>query len=97
MNELSQLSELSPPILLALALNLLGSFLKKSPIQDWLIPFVLIGVGAAVYPVIAEVGKVSFAVASPTAFNAVIGAVIGGASVGINQAFRQFTNRKDNQ
>lgn len=95
MSELSQLSELSPPILLALALNLLGAFLKKSPIQDWLIPFVLIVAGAIVYPTIAEVGKVSFDVSNPVMFNAVIGAVIGGASVGINQAFRQFITRKE--
>lgn len=87
---MDQIFELSPPILLAVVLNLIGLFLKKSPLADWVIPLVLILLGAVVYPFIAEVGKVSYAVSSPTIFNGVMGAAIGGFSVGANQVFRQW-------
>ncbi len=93
MSELEQLLELSPPVVLALALNCIGWGLKKSPLAGWLLPLALMALGGAAYPFVAEVGKVSFAVRNPAAFNVVIGIAIGGLSVGLNQAFRQVFGR----
>ena len=93
MDQIKQLLELSPPVLLALGLNFLGLGLKRSPIKNWTIPFLLIAAGAMVYPLIADVSKVSFQCQNPYALNAVFGAVIGGCSIGLNQAFRQILYR----
>lgn len=90
MDTIAKLTELSPPVLLALALYLFGRFLKRSPVADWMIPFILIAAGAAVNPLVAEVGKVSYNVQSPVAFNALIGACIGGLAVAGHQGAKQF-------
>lgn len=92
---IENVTQLSPPALLAVALYGLGFVLKKSPMPDWLIPFVLPCVGAIVFPFIADVSEVNFNVKSPAAFQAVIGFCIGGASVAMNEAGKQFLNRKD--
>ena len=94
---IENVTQLSPPALLAVALYGLGFVLKKSPMPDWLIPFVLPCVGAIVFPFIADTSEVNFNVKSPAAFHAVIGFCIGGASVAMNEAGKQFLNRKDNQ
>lgn len=88
---------MSPPVLLSLALNAVGIFLKKSPIPDWLIPFALIAIGAITYPLIADTGDVNPKVHNPVIYLAVIGSLIGGASVGANQALRQFLGRNDDK
>ena len=94
--DLDQITQLSPPVALAAALWFLGAFLKRSPVPDWLIPFLLPLVGAIAFPLIADVSEVNFNVKSPAAFQAVIGFCIGGASVAMNEAGKQFVNRKDN-
>jgi Phage holin family Hol44, in holin superfamily V len=91
---IENVTQLSPPALLAVGLWFLGSGLKKSPMPDWLIPFVLPCVGAALFPFIADTTSVSYSVKSPTAFNAIVGFCIGGAAVAMNEAVKQFTNRK---
>lgn len=93
MNELTELLQASPPIALALALNVLGVALKKSPLPNWVIPTVLPVIGAFAYPFIAETGKVGFTVRNPDVLLGVYGFVIGSASVGLNQIFRQFLGR----
>jgi prepilin signal peptidase PulO-like enzyme (type II secretory pathway) len=95
MNELTTLLQSSPPIALAIGLNLLGLALKTSPIKNWLIPILLPVMGAAVYPFISEQGAINFQVKNPDALQAVYGFVIGAGSVGLNQMLRQFTGRKD--
>jgi hypothetical protein len=94
MELLTKATELSPPVLLAVVLNALGFALKKSPMPDWVIPLFLPTLGAAAFPFIAEVGKVSYQVQNPIVFNCIIGAALGFGAVGINQAFRQFLDRK---
>jgi len=88
------LTQLSPPMALAVALWFFGYGLKRSPMPDWLIPFVLPCVGAALFPFIAETASVSYSVKSPALFNAIIGFCIGGAAVTMNEAVKQFANRK---
>lgn len=87
MNEISDIVTLSPPLLLALVLNGVGVFLKKSPVVDWLIPFILVVLGAAIYPFIG-LGE------GGTVRQAMVGAAIGVMSVGMHQAARQFFARK---
>lgn len=94
--DLDQITQLSPPVALAAALWVLGSILKRSPVPDWLIPFFLPLAGAVAFPFIADVSEVNFNVKSPAAFQAVIGFCIGGAAVAMNEAGKQFLNRKDN-
>ena len=88
-------SQLSPPIALALALNLLGLGLKRSPAPSWLIPMILPLLGGAAYPFIAETGKVSFECRNPDVLLVIYGVVIGAGSVGLNQAVKQFLGRKE--
>lgn len=95
MNELTELLQASPPVALAIALNFLGLGLKKSPVANWLIPLLLPAVGAAVYPFIADAGKINFECRNPMALMAVYGFAIGSASVGLNQMLRQFLGRKN--
>lgn len=92
MDLLTDITQLSPPLALALALSFVGFGLKRSPVADWLIPWILIAAGAALYPLISEVGKISYTVSHPEAFAAVIGACIGGFAVGGHQAIKQMLN-----
>ena len=85
MNEITQIS---PPVLLAIALNGLGWCLKQSPIKNWLIPIILPAVGAAVYPFIYNLDGVSIAM------KALYGWGIGWTAVGANQFLRQVTDGK---
>lgn len=94
--ELVDFSQLSPPIALALALNLLGMALKRSPMPSWGIPTVLPLLGGVAYPFIAETGKVSFECRNPDVLLAIYGVVIGAGAVGLNQAVRQFLGRNGN-
>jgi hypothetical protein len=64
---IENVTQLSPPALLAVALYGLGFVLKKSPMPDWLIPFVLPCVGAVLFPFIADTASVSYTVKSPAA------------------------------
>lgn len=93
MDFLDSLLDLSPPIALLAALTVLGYALKKSPIQNWVIPLLLPAVGSVVYPFVAEIAEVSYTVRNPTVFNGIIGFLIGWASTGGNQAIRQFVWR----
>lgn len=93
--DLDQITQLSPPVALAAALWFLGAFLKRSPVPDWLIPFLLPLVGAIAFPFIADTSEVNFNVRSLAMFHAILGFCIGGASVAMNEAGKQFLNRKD--
>ncbi len=93
MDFLNHLTELSPPVALAVLLWFTGIALKRSPWQNWLIPFILPVLGAILYPAIAETAKVSYSVSSPVVWNAIIGAIIGYSATGFDQQIRQFVNR----
>lgn len=89
--DFDQLLELSPPVLLALCLSLSGVFLKKSRVQNWLIPWMLMSVGALIFPFIADVATKEIHSRNPIFYHAVIGAAIGGLSVGAHQAISQLS------
>lgn len=91
----SDIATLSPPLLLALVLNGVGVFLKRSPINDWIIPFILILLGAIIYPFIADVAEVAQGTRNATAYRVVVGAAIGVISVGVHATLKQFMGRKN--
>lgn len=95
MNELiDQILTLSPPVALALAINIFVLFVRKIPgVPAWCLPFIALIVGGFAYPQIADVSKVSFNVKNPALFNVIIGVCIGGMSVCFNQMFKQFVER----
>lgn len=93
MDFLDSLLDLSPPVALLAALNAFGYALKKSPLQNWIIPIALPILGGVLYPLISETARVSHSVNNPTVFNGVIGFLIGSAATGFNQALRQFVWR----
>ena len=90
----SDIATLSPCALLAMLLMGLGVVLKRSPVEDWLIPFILIGLGALLYPFIADVTEIARGVKHPGIYRVVVGATIGTVSVGTHGTFRQFLRRK---
>lgn len=94
MNELMNYLQASPPLALALALNVVAEALKRTPLPNWWIPILLPAIGAIAYPYIAEVGKLSYEVAKPNVLLALYGVLIGSGAVGFNQAVRQFVGRK---
>lgn len=91
--DLNTLSQLSPPVLLMLFLNLVGFGLTKTPVIDnkW-IPILLFLLGGFLYPFI---GIVEASQRHPTVHLAIIGSIIGGAAVGTNQVFRQIKTPKE--
>lgn len=93
MSSVNEILELSPPVALALGLVLLGAFLKRSPFPNWAIPLGLCAIGAAVFPFIADVGKVSFQVRNPVVFHALLGGIIGLASTGLHAQFQNIIDR----
>ena len=94
MMELTDILQASPPLALAVALNVVGEALKRSPVPNWMLPLILPLLGALAYPFIAEAGKVNYEVARPDVLLGIYGFCIGAASVGLNQMFRQFLGRR---
>lgn len=89
-----QLLKLSPPVLLAVFLNVIGFSLKKVPwLPGWSIPLLLIAAGAGMFPYIADQASVSYQVENPAVFNGIIGGCIGGLAVGLHQAVSGFMKR----
>lgn len=88
MIDLQSITSLGPIPLLVAVCNLLGLALKKSPIDNRFIPLALTVFGAAVYPFLTNEDDTN--VRHPIMFNVLVGAIIGGSAVGVNQMFRQF-------
>lgn len=95
METMNELLQLSPPIALALLLNLVGIALKKSPIANWLIPPALILLGASVFPFISDYSKLSFECRNPMMLNAIYGGTIGGLAVGLHSTISGFLTSKN--
>jgi hypothetical protein len=91
----SDVATLSPPLLLAVVLNGVGIFLKRSPLKDWMIPFILITLGAVIYPFIADVTEIHKGTRNAVAYRVVVGSAIGVISVGVHSTLKQFIGRKN--
>jgi len=89
--------EMAPPVAMALCLNIVGMALKKSPVANWLIPWILIALGAVVFPFVSDYSKINFQCKNPMVLNAIYGAAIGGLSVGLHQGVKGFLARNQSK
>lgn len=84
--EISDLFQLSPPVLLVVGLNAVGAVLKRiPPLPNWTIPLILMALGGVAFPFIAEVGMVSYNCKNPEVLNSVFGVIIGASATGLHQ------------
>lgn len=96
MNELiAQLSDLSPEGLFVVGCIGFGIALKRSPIQDWIIPYILGITGAIIAPFLFEYGKIPYTMTYPWVYLSIKGAVLAGFSTTLHQYVKQFINRKN--
>lgn len=87
MDVIDQLLAVSPRIALVLVLCVIGYYLKRSPIKNWLIPWLLIAMGGTAYPIIASVKNDDYT-AQLVLANILLGILLGAASVGLHQIVR---------
>lgn len=87
---LEDISQLKAIPLTFVACNAIGILLKRSPVQNWMIPWVLLGLGMALYPFICDPSQVPYNVRSPLVHSLVLGALIGLGSVGGHQTLITF-------
>lgn len=98
MEEIDKLLELSPLLLLALALNVVGLMLKSVNWHpDRLIPLTLPVLGAVIWPFLAEAAPVSWVekLDRPWLIYGLFGLVAGAICVWGHQAVRQMFGWKD--
>lgn len=94
MNDLTQLWDAAPPVGLMFALNFVLMFVKRIPhVPSWSLPLIAFVLGGIFYPLISDPAKVSFSVRCPICAQILTGLLIGGASVGTHQTFKQFLGR----
>lgn len=89
LSSLDDLAKLSPTVILILFLNIVGFSLKKSPLDNRYIPIVLMVLGSIAYNFIG-LEALKPGTRYPHVTLTMLGAIIGFASVGLNQAYRQF-------
>lgn len=92
--DLQSLMQLGPIPLLALVLNCVGYFLKKSPVNNYWIPWILFFSGGIIYPFIAETSQINHNVAYPIMMEIMIGCAIGALSVFSYDRVSQFIESK---
>lgn len=96
MNELdiTKLLELSEPMAVMIAINIVLALLKRVPqVKNWTLPMIAVVLGGVTYPLIADPAKVSFGAHNPTAALVITGVIIGYAAVGFHQKFKQIATR----
>ena len=93
--DIESLKELSPPVLLMLALNVVGWVAKQSALPNRFIPPLLILLGAIAYPMVYDYGDMVLNVRHQLAIAVIQGICIGGAAVGAHQAMRAFARGND--
>lgn len=79
-------------LLLLIVLLMVGMMMKKSPLPNWLIPWVLVLSGVFLYPMIASPMNMapSFREGSERQVLSLYGALIGAGSVGCHRLLRRF-------
>ena len=91
---LDAILQCSPPLALALAINLALFASKRIPMPGWVRPILAMGIGAIAYPFLADISKLNYNVRSPALYLTLIGTSIGGLSVCFNQVVRQWIKSK---
>lgn len=91
---LDSVIQASPPIALALVINLMLWTTRKVPVPGWTRPVAAMVAGGAAYPFLAEAGKIAYQIRSPMLYSVIIGLCIGGLSVSLNQTVRHWIKSK---
>lgn len=81
------------PILVGGTAYLIGMALKKSPVADWLIPWILLALGGVVYPFVAADGNIDPSITHPWVRESMFGVAYSGLAVFGDQLIQQFKNR----
>lgn len=89
----NEIYQIGAPVALAAVLNIVGFALKKSPAPDWLIPIIIMVIGGAAFPQIADYSKITYECKNPQVLMALFGVGIGGVAVGLHHGFKQFMGR----
>ena len=93
MTSIQELLSASPAVVLAFVLTFIGYALKQAPkFPNWLIPFALPVIGAAVFYFVGEISQ-SVEVRNAGVARLLYGFGIGCGSVGLNQMLRQWQGR----
>lgn len=86
-----KLLDLKPPVLLMLALYIVGRIIKSIPrIENWVILLVLPTIGAIVYPWVGERSEIIKAMKIPTLGMAMFGLGIGWCATGAYEALSRL-------
>lgn len=81
---------MSPPVALVAGLNAFMYFARRTPkIPKWLVPWLTMGSGAVVYPLITDQAEMIFRVPYPVIAQAITGFLIGFAAIGSHRLFEQ--------
>ena len=87
----NQLLDVSPPVAMALSLSCLYAFaVSYTRINKLLLDLLVIVGASALFPQLADPGKVGFAVHNPVLAEIVTGSLIGCAAIIVNPAFRRL-------
>lgn len=87
--DIEQLLKVPAPVLLVLALNILAVVIRRTPLTNWLIPFIVLGLGTVVYPRITSAANTVFT-QSETWTLYVQGFFLGGFSLGADSLLAKF-------
>jgi hypothetical protein len=94
MIDFDQLKQLSPPVLIIIAINVLMFGAKRiQVIPDWIIPALAMVLGGVIYPLISNPGDVPYTVRCPLCLQVLFGLIIGFAAVGCHQQVKQLFKR----
>jgi hypothetical protein len=86
----NQLLDVSPPVAMALVLSCLYAFtIAYTRVNKLVLDLVVVAGASALYPQLADPGKVGFAVHNPVMAEVVTGALIGCAAIIFNPAIRR--------
>lgn len=89
METFTDLTKLPVPILVTFLCNMLGVALKRAHwVDNNKIPLILICFGAICFTLIAPAAGIKSDVRFPIAYDLIVGAALGGFSVGLHQALR---------
>ena len=90
MIDIESILKLPPAILLVIGLNILAVIIRRTPLTNWAIPFVVLGVGTFLYPRITTPANTVFSQAETWTLY-VQGFMVGGFSFGADSLLAKFS------
>lgn len=82
--------KMSPPVALMVGLNAVMYYMRRTPkIPNWMVPWLIMLLGAITYPAITHRQEMIFTVPYPIVAQAITGLLIGFAAIGSHRLFEQ--------